>query len=183
MWFLVAQNLKNIDFTKEKQMVFAKLDFSFKLGKNVDFRNILGSPNHWKSVKISMQTCYWNAVWIFIKIWWFSPHFDLQNAPPKSLKYWLLELSRRFVIDLVLQGRIWMDSDWPGLDFSLILDRFWLYFKWSERTFCKQWLDEQYALIAALNIAICCHIGFSRWHLVRRAAHRASTAPEGCTAC
>ena len=34
--------------------------------------------------------------------------------------------------------------------------------EWSERTFCKQWLDEQYALIAALNIAICCHIGFSR---------------------
>ena len=52
-------------------------------------------------------------------------------------------ISRRVGIDLVLQGRIWMDSDWPGLDFSLILDRFWLYFKWSERTFCKQWLDEQ----------------------------------------
>ena len=130
-----------------------------------------------------MQTCYWNAVWIFIKIWWFSPHFDLQNAPPKSLKYWLLELSRRFVIDLVLQGRIWMDSDWPGLDFSLIWHWFRLYFKWIERSFCKQWLDEQYALIAALNIAICCHIDFSRWHLVRRAAHRASAAPEGCTAC
>ena len=81
--------------------------------------------------------------------------------------------SHRFGIDLVLQGRIWMDSDWPGLDFSLILDWFLLYFKWSERTFCKQWLDEQYALIAALNIAICCHINFSRWHLVRRAAHRA----------
>ena len=161
-------------------MVFAKLAFSNKLGKSYDFRDILGSPNHWKLVKISMQTCYWNAVWIFIKIWWFSPHFDLQNAPPKSLKYWLLELSRRFVIDLVLQGRIWMDSDWPGHDFSLILDRFWLYFKWSERTFCKQWLDEQYALIAALNIAICCHTDFSQWHLVRRAAHRASAAsPTG----
>ena len=69
--------------------------------------------------------------------------------------------SRRFDIDLVLQGRIWMDSDWPGLDFSLFLDRFWLYFKWIERSFCKQWLDEQYALTAALNIAICCHIDFT----------------------
>ena len=49
----------------------------------------------------------------------------LQN----HLNIWLLELSRRFVIDLVLQGRIWMDSDWPGLDFSLIWDRFWLYFQ------------------------------------------------------
>ena len=62
---------------------------------------------------------------------------------------------------------------WFGIDFGCI-------FKWSERTFCKQWLDEQYALIAALNIAICCHIDFSRWHLVRRAAHRASAAsPTG----
>ena len=70
--------------------------------------------------------------------------------------------SRRFGIDLVLQGRIWMDSDRPGLDFPLILNRLWLYFKWMERSFCKQWLDEQYASIAALNIAICCHIDFSR---------------------
>ena len=73
-------------------MVFAKLAFLNKLGKSLDFRDILGSPNNWKLVKISMQTCYWNAVWIFIKIWWFSPHFDLQSAPPKSLKYSLLEL-------------------------------------------------------------------------------------------
>ena len=161
-------------------MVFAKLAFLNKLKKILISGTFWGPQITEKLVKISMQTCYWNAVWTFIKIWWFSPHFDLQNAPPKSLKYWLLELSRRFVIDLVLQGRIWMDSGWPGLDFSLILDRFWLYFKWSERTFCKQWLDEQYALIAALNIAICCHIGFSRWHLVRRAAHHASAAsPTG----
>ena len=134
-------------------MVFAKLAFLNKLRKSLDFRDILGPQITEKLVKISMQTCYWNAVWIFIKIWWFSPHFDLQNAPPKSLKYWLWELSRRFVIDLVLQGRIWMDSDWPGLDFSLIWDWFWLYFKWIERSFCKQRLDEQYALIAALNMS------------------------------
>ena len=79
-------------FYQGKTMIFAKLAFSNKLGKSTDFQNILGSPNHWKSIKISMQTCYWNAVWIFIKIWWFSPHLDFQNAPPKSLKYWLWEL-------------------------------------------------------------------------------------------
>ena len=120
----------------------------------INFRDILGSQNHWKSVKISMQTCYWNAVWIFITIWWFSPHFYFQNALQNHLNIDFGSFSRRFGIDLVLQGRIWMDSDWPGLDFSMILDRFWLYFEWIERSFCKQRLDEQYALIAALNIAI-----------------------------
>ena len=61
---------------------------------------------------------------------------------------------RQSGIDLVLQGRIWMDSERLGLDFSWIWVRFCLIFEWIERGFCKQSLDEQYALVAALNMAL-----------------------------
>ena len=84
----------------------------------------------------------------------FLLHFKLQNKTPNHLKFDSGRFWRQSGIDLVLQGRIWMDSERLGLDFPLIWARFCFYFEWIERGFCKQSLDEQYALVAALNMAL-----------------------------
>ena len=68
----------------------------------------------------------------------FPLHFGLQNTPPNHLKIDSGSFWRQSGIDLVLQGRICMDSERPGLDFSLIWVRFlldfWMYRAWLLQT-------------------------------------------------
>ena len=59
----------------------------------------------------------------------FPLHFGLQNSSQNHLKIDSGRFWRQSGIVLVLQGRIWMDSERLGLDFSLIWDRFCLYFR------------------------------------------------------
>ena len=100
--------------------------------------------------------------------------------PPNHANIDFGSFSRRFGIDLVLQGRIWMDSERLGLDFSLI----WCIFEWIERGFCKQSLDEQYALVSALNMALLLsHCIFSLTSGAAGCASRLRRLPQGCNAC
>ena len=130
-------------------MVFAKLAFLNKLGKSLDFRDILGSPNQWKLVKISMQTCYWNAVWIFIKIWWFSPNFDLQSATPKSLKIFTFGASR---IDLASIWYCKVESGWILTGLGSIFHWFWIDFGcisdgWNVAFANNGWMNNMHLLL------------------------------------
>ena len=99
-------------------MVFAKLAFSNKLGKSNDFRDILGSQNHWKSVKsackhaIEMLFGFSLRFGDFLHI--LTSKMHLQNHQNIDFGSFL----RRFGIDLMLQARIWLDFGRPGLDFS-----------------------------------------------------------------
>ena len=54
----------------------------------------------------------------FYRILMIFSSFVLQNTYQNHLKIDSGSLWRRFGIDLVLQGRIWVDSGWFGLDFS-----------------------------------------------------------------
>ena len=111
----------------------------------------------------------------------FPFHFGLQNTSKNHLKLDSGHFWRQPGIDLVLQGRIWMDSECFGVDFSLIWARF-CFWSGSSVAFANKSLDKQYALLAALNMARCFHIAFSCCHLVRRDAHRAwnPSHPLGC---
>ena len=66
---------------------------------------------------------------IFMGIHKFPLHFGLENATQNHLKIDSGSFWRRSGMDLVLQGRIWMDSERLGLDFSWIWARFCLYFR------------------------------------------------------
>ena len=159
-------------------MIFTKSAFANEAAKNIDFRVVLQPKIHEKSPWFCTCKRYRNFLPILIEFHEFPVHFGLQNTPPNHLKIDSGRFWRQSGIDLVLQGRIWMDSERLGLDFLLIWVRFCLYFEWIERGFCKQSLDEQYALVAALNMALLLYIAFSRWHLVRRGAHRAWNPPK-----
>ena len=103
--------------------------------------------------------------------------FSQISAPFRAPKYTPKSSKNRFweLLATILHrfgaARSNLDGFWtPWARFFIDLA---FIFEWIERGFCKQSLDEQYALVAALNMARCFHIAFSRCHLVRRGAHRA----------
>ena len=138
-------------------MIFTKSAFANKAAKSIDFRVVLQPKIHQRSSWFCTCKRYRNFPAIFMEFHKFPLHFDLQDTPPNHLKIDSGSFWRQSGIDLVLQGRIWMDSERLGLEFSLIWARFWLYFRMNRawrRGFCKRSLDEQYALVAALIMAL-----------------------------
>ena len=126
---------------------------------------------------ICMRKRLRNFLQIFSDFLIFVPHFGLENTSQNHLKIDSGSLWRRFGIDLVLQGPIWVDWDWLGLDFSSIWARFWLYFwmgqAWFLRTIalwtkCINCCTQPQIFAFTWNLSNC--------HLVRRVAHRASAA-------
>ena len=97
------------------------------------------------------------------------------------------------------KNRFWelVATIWPQLGAARSnLDGFWApwarffidlaaIFEWIERGFCKQSLDEQYALVAALNMALLLsHCIFSLTSGAAGCASRLRRLPNGeCTAC
>ena len=116
-------------FYQGKTMIFVKSALANKAAKSIDFRVVLQPKIHWKS--LSFWTCkrYCNFLQIYIRCHKCPCHFGLLNTPANHLKTDSGSFWRRSGIVLVLQGRIWMNSERLGLDFSLIWARFWLYFR------------------------------------------------------
>ena len=136
-------------------MIFTKSAFFNKGAKSVDFRVVWRAKNHENSPQICICKRDRNYPWICTELHRFPLHFGLQNTPPNHLKIDSGSFWRQSGIDLVLQGRICMDSERPGLDFSLIWVRFlldfWMYRAWLLQTIAGHIL---YSALACANLLL-----------------------------
>ena len=107
-------------FYNGKTMIFTKSAFANEAAKSIDFRVVLQPKIHEKAPQFCTCKRYRNFLPIFMEFHKFPLHFELQNTSPSHLKIDSGSFWRQSGIDLVLQGRIWMDSERLGLDFSLI---------------------------------------------------------------
>ena len=112
----------------------------------------------------------------------FPLHFGLQNTSQNHLKIDSGRFWRQSGIDLVLQGRIWMDSERLGLDFSLIWARFCLYFR-VDRAWLLQTIARWTICISCCTqhgiVAFTLHFLADTWNSSHPYAHRTSAAPNG----
>ena len=99
-------------------MLFAKLAFSNKAEKVLIFESFWSPQTDESRYKFASKN-------VFENFFRFLQNFDdfrlilrPQNTLRNHLKIDFGSLRRRFGINLVLQGRLWVDSGWFGLDFS-----------------------------------------------------------------
>ena len=130
-----------------------------------------------KSMKNHHNVGRANDIAIFFKISWnftnfhsilgYEIHFKitwksiLEASGNNLASIWCCKVESGWILSAL--GSIF---HWFGLDFAFI-------FKWLKRGFCKQSLDEQYALVAALNMAFLLSNCIFSLTSVRRGAHRA----------
>ena len=112
-------------------------------------------------------------------------NFDLQNAPPKSCKYWIWEFLLSICYWFNAAGSnlvgFWLSRTRFFIHFGLLLPLFVSRLSAVFANNCQ--MNRMHSFLHWHTIVAVTWISF-HWHLVRRAAHRASAASRReCTAC
>ena len=131
-------------------MTFKKSAFANEAAKSIVFRMVLQPKIRKITIIFYLQTIsqfsfnFYGISWISTPFW--APKY---NPKPFKNRFWelLATIWHRFGA-----ARSNLDGFWaPWARFFIDLA---FIFEWIERGFCKQSLDEQYALVAALHMAL-----------------------------